>query len=179
MNKLSIAVVGAALALSACSGISTSTDYDPAVNFGNYGTYTWLDTEGDHKEAILDSRVKSAVDAALTARGFTRDDSNPDLAVGYQVSTAERRSYNTMNTGWGGGYGYYGGWGMGMGMSTTTENVWEEGTLVVGMFDVESKNLVWHGQATGTVDPGRSPEERQQIITEAINKMMKDFPPGM
>lgn len=172
-----IAAVAAAALLSACSGISTSTDYDPSANFVSYGTYTWIDTEGDVADNITDARIKGAVEAALTAKGLRKVDSDADLAIGYQVTTAERRSYNTVNTGWGGGY-YWGGWGMGMGTSTTYENTWQEGTLVLGMFDAGTKNLVWTGSATGTLDPGRSPEERQQMISSAVNKMLSDFPPG-
>lgn len=177
MRTLAIAAVGGAFVLSACSGISTSTDYDPSVSFGDYSTYLWIDTEGDDIDAITDGRIKSAIEGTLATKGLSKASSNPDLAVGYQVTSAERRSYNTVNTGWGGGY-YYGGWGGGMGMSTTTENVWEEGSLIVGLFDVESKNLVWTGTATAAIDPGRSPEDRQKMINDAVAKMMKDFPPG-
>ena len=179
MRTLSLAIVGFALFLSACSGISTTTDYDPSVSFANFSTYVWIDTEGDDEgvDAIWDSRIKSSIDAALAARGFSKATSNPDLAVGYQVTSAERRSYTTVNSGWGGGY-YWGGWGGGMGMSTTRENVWEEGSLIVGLFDISSKNLVWTGTATAAVDPGRSPDERQKLIDDAVAQMMKDFPPG-
>ena len=102
------------------------------------------------------------------------------MAVGYQGTTAERKSYNTVNSGWGGGYGGYGwgGYGMSMGTSTTYENTWQEGSLILGLFDVESKALVWTGTATATLDQGRSPEERQQLIDDAVEKMMKKFPPG-
>lgn len=177
---LTLVAVGAAFLLSACSGISTTADYDPAVDFTQYSTYTWLDTEGDDIDSITDSRIRSSIDGAMVARGFQKGP-NADLAVGYQGTSAERRSYNTVNTGWGGGYGWGGyGWGGygGMGMSTTTENVWEEGTLIVGIFDVATKNLVWTGTATATIDPGRSPEERQKLIDDAVAKMLKDFPPG-
>ncbi len=176
MRVLTVTVF-AACAVAACSGISTSTDYDPAANFANYGTYTWMDTEGDAPDNITDSRIKSAVDAALLSKGLRKGGSAADLAVGYQVTTAERRSYNTVNAGWGGGY-RYGGWGMGMGTSTTYENTWQEGTLVLGMFDTSTKSLVWTGSATGTLDPQRSPEERQELINSAVGKMLKDFPPG-
>jgi len=172
-----IAAFGTAALLSACSGISTSTDFDPSVSFASYSTYGWLDTEGDVSDNILDSRIKGAVDQALAAKGLRKVDGAADLAIGYQVTTAERRSYNTVNTGWGGGY-YWGGWGMGMGTSTTYENTWQEGTLVLGMFDSGSKNMVWTGSATGTIDPSNSPEERQELIQNAVNKMLTSFPPG-
>ena len=181
MRNLTIATVGVAFLLAACSGISTSTDYDPGADFSNFATYVWIDTQGDDEhqavDAISHGRIQSAVDGVLATKGLSKATSNPDLAVGYQVASAERRSYNTVNTGWGGGY-YWGGWGGGMGMSTTTENVWEEGTLIVGLFDIGTKNLVWTGSATATIDPGRSPEERQKLINDAVAKMFKDFPPG-
>lgn len=168
--------IGAALLVSACSGISTTTDYDPAVNFSGFSTYDWIDSEGE-VDNITSSRVRSSVDAAMTAKGFSQSSSNPDLAVSYQVTTAERRSFNTVNAGWGGGY-RGAGWGMGMGTSTTTEQVWNEGSLVLGIFDTGTKNLVWTGTATTDIDPSRSPQQRQESIDSAVNKMMGDFPPG-
>ena len=168
--------VGAALLVSACSGISTSTDYDPAVNFSAFSTYDWIDSEGE-VDNLTSSRVRQSVDAALTAKGFTQSTSNPDLAVSYQITSAERRSFNTVNTGWGGGY-RHGGWGMSMGTSTTTENVWQEGSLILGIFDTGTKNLVWTGTATTDIDQSRSPQERQELIDSAVGKMMGDFPPG-
>jgi len=168
--------LSATLLVSACSGISTTTDYDPAVSFSAFSTYDWIDSEGQ-VDNITSSRVRQSVDAAMTAKGFTQSTSNPDLAVSYQVTTAERRSFNTVNAGWGGGY-RGAGWGMGMGTSTTTEQVWNEGSLVLGIFDTGSKNLVWTGTATTDIDQSRSPQERQELIDSAVNKMMGDFPPG-
>ncbi|MCL7971446.1 MAG: DUF4136 domain-containing protein [marine benthic group bacterium] len=176
MKSRMLIAVGAALLVGACSGISTTTDFDPAVDFSGFSTYDWIDSQGD-VDNITSSRIRQAVDAAMAARGFTQSSSNPDLAVSYQVSTAERRSFNTVNAGWGGGYGW-GGWGMGMGTSTTTENVWQEGSLILGIFDTSSKNLVWTGTATTDIDGSRSPQERQDLIDSAVNKMMGDFPPG-
>lgn len=183
MRIKALMLVGAALVMGACSGISTSTDYDPGVDFSGFSTFTWLDTDGDdHLDAITDSRIRKSIDAALTGKGFKKVESEADLAVGYQVTTQERRSYNTVNTGWGGGYGWggygWGGYGMSVGSSTTYENTWDEGTLLIGMFDSGSKNLVWTGTATAALDDSRTPDERQQLIDDAVAKMMKDFPPG-
>jgi len=168
--------IGLALLVGACSGISTTTDYDPAVDFSGFSTYDWVDSQGD-VDNITSSRIRQSVDGAMTAKGFSQSSSNPDLAISYQVSSAERRSFNTVNAGWGGGYGW-GGWGMGMGTSTTTENVWQEGSLILGIFDTSSKNLVWTGTATTDIDGSRSPQDRQELIDSAVAKMMGDFPPG-
>jgi hypothetical protein len=170
-------VLSLTLLLAACSGISTSTDYDPAANFSSYGTYAWTSSEGTSTDDLTSTRIKSAVDATLATKGLSKVDSGGDLAVGYQVTTADRTTYNTVSTGWGGGYRY--GWGGGgMGMTTTTEQNYTEGTIILAMFDQGTKNLVWKGSASGTVDPGKSPQERAETIQSALDKMLKDFPPG-
>lgn len=171
-----LSALTAALLVAACSGISTTTDFDPAVDFSGFSTYDWIDSEGQ-VDNITSSRIRTSVNAAMAERGFSRSSSNPDLAVSYQVTSAERRSFNTVNAGWGGGY-RWGGWGMGMGTSTTTEQVWNEGTLILAIFDVESRNLVWTGSATTDIDGSRTPEERQKLVDDAVNKMLGDFPPG-
>jgi len=168
--------ISAALLAGACSGISTSTDYDPAVDFSSFSTYDWVSSEGT-VDNITSSRIRQSVDAAMAAKGFSQSSSSPDLAISYQVSSSERRSFNTVNAGWGGGY-RWGGWGMGMGTSTTTENVWEEGSLILGIFDTGTKNLVWTGTATAALDQTRTPQERQELIDSAVSKMLANFPPG-
>jgi hypothetical protein len=171
--------IGAAMLLAACSGISTSTDYDPAVSFSAFSTYDWIDSEGQ-VDNITSSRVRQSVDAAMTAKGFTQSTANPDLAVSYQVPTQERSSFSTINSGWGGSYRWGGGWGMGMGMgtSTTTEQTWTEGSLILAFFSNDSQLMVWTGTATTDLDSNRTPQERQELIDSAVNKMMGDFPPG-
>jgi hypothetical protein len=177
MKPRALLGIGAALLVGACSGISTTMDFDPAVDFSAFSTYDWIDSEGTI-DNITSSRIRTSVDAALAAKGFSHSSSSPDLAISYQVSSAERRSFNTVNAGWGGGYGWGGGWGMGMGTSTTTEQVWQEGSLILGIFDTGSKNLVWTGTATTDIDGSRTPEDRQNLVDDAVGKMLKDFPPG-
>jgi uncharacterized protein YceK len=87
------------LLLAGCSGISTSTDYDPAANFSSYGTYSWTSSGGTSTDDLTNTRIKSAVDAALAAKGLRKVDSGGDLAVAYQVTTAERSTYNTVSSG--------------------------------------------------------------------------------
>ncbi len=171
-------VLSLTLLLAACSGISTSTDYDPAANFSSYGTYAWTSSEGTSTDDLTSTRIKSAVDATLATKGLSKVDSGGDLAVGYQVTTADRTTYNTVSTGWGGGYGRRGWGGAGMGMTTTTEQNYTEGTIILAMFDEGTENLVWKGTASATEDRGKSPEDRAKSIQGAVDKMLEDFPPG-
>jgi hypothetical protein len=156
MKSRIMLAAGLAFIVASCgSGISTSTDYDPSASFAGYSTYNWISSEGDVDD-------------------ITRD---PDLAISYQVPTQERTSFTTINSGWGGGYGW-GGWGMGMGTSTTTQQNWTEGSLILAMFDNSTKNMVWTGTATTDLDDNRTPQERQELVDQAVGKLFEDFPPG-
>jgi hypothetical protein len=77
----------------------------------------------------------------------------------------------------GAGYGYRrGGWGWGSGHTTTTysESDYLQGTLIMDVFDNESKELIWQGVATGTVK--EKPEKREKSIPKTVGKLMKKFP---
>jgi hypothetical protein len=100
------------------------------------------------------------------------------MAIGYKVTTQDKVTYQTVSTGWGGGYGYRWGGGWGVGTSTTYASEYTEGTLIIGIFDTGRKELVWNGSGTGTIDPSASPERRDENIQEAVSKILKDFPPG-
>jgi uncharacterized protein DUF4136 len=78
------------------------------------------------------------------------------------------------------GYGGYYGWGgWGGGFATSTVNVREipVGTLMVDIVDSASKELVWRGVASDTVNPNAKPEKREKNINQAVAKLFKKFPP--
>lgn len=192
MNVRGVTAAGAmALALSACSGISVTHDYDPSVNFANYQTFVVLDaaTGGEDLPSFLKQRVKTSIARNLAAKGLREVSSldDADMAVGWQVTTDERSSFNTVSTGWGGyPYGWgYGGWygggygGMGMATTTTTETRYTVGALVIAMFSVEQEEMIF--TATGSKElagDNPSPEESQQRIDDAVQKILESFPPS-
>ena len=167
-----------AVLVTGCSSISVNSDYNPDTDFSQYSTYMWIDTEGEAGDSLTNDRVEAALDRAMQERGFEKVTSGADLALGYQLSTDQRTSYTTMSTGWG---GYrWGGWygGMGVSSSTTTQNNYEVGTLLVGLFEVSTEELVWTGSASATVKENQTPQGRTQRINDAVDKMMAGFPPG-
>ncbi|UCF40628.1 MAG: DUF4136 domain-containing protein [Gemmatimonadota bacterium] len=181
-----IATAGLALAVAGCSGMKIQTDYNPAAvpSMQAYQTYSWIPDTGPREDPelnnpILISRIESAVDAALAAKGYQKQASGGDFQVGWFADVDQRTDYTTVNSYYG-GYGW-GGWyggGMGMGTSRTTAHNWEEGTLVLVIADGKSKELVWHGSATAEVGREGSPEQRQQRINTAVEKIFANFPPG-
>lgn len=168
---LAVAVVAAA-----CSGISTSADWDQAYDFSSLSSYAWLEQplEPGVSEIML-RRMYVAVDEALSARGFTKADADQaDFIMAYHAGTQDRQQYDTYGYGAGGWWGGY--WGGGM--TTTTVRTYSEGTLILDVIDRERNELVWRGSASKTIDEMDSPEQRVKTVQEAVAKMLKDFPPG-
>lgn len=191
MNRRKYLSMMAAVALgatsAACGGLNVQTDFDPAVDFSRYTTFAVLEEAGDATApGFWDARIKNGIAATLTAKGWRRVDSpaSADVAVGYQLTTEERSSYQTVNTGWG-GYGYgWGGWydpfmGGGITTSTTTEHRYEVGTLIIAMFEVEREQMIYVSTGSKTISGGQqSPEEAQANVNKIVDTMLKDFPPG-
>lgn len=64
-----------------------------------------------------------------------------------------------------------------MGTSTTTQQTWNVGTIVLAMFEYAGQTMVWTGTASADIDGNRSPEDREDQISSAVTKMLSDFPP--
>lgn len=189
MNVGRLTAAGAmALALSGCSGITVTHDFDPSVNFANYQTFVVLDaaTGGEQLTSFVKQRIKTSIASNLKSKGLREVSSldDADMAIGWQVTTQERSSFNTVSTGWGGyGYGWgYGSWygpRMGMATTTTTETRYTVGALVIAMFSVDKEEMIYTATGSKELESGNlSPEERQQRIDEAVNKILESFPPS-
>jgi hypothetical protein len=171
--KRTLALLAVAALAVACSTLQTTADWDKAANFSNYKTWAWKD-DGSIKNDILNRRIQTLVGAELGKKGLTRSDDNPDLWVAVHGRLSKETQINTYNSGWGYGYGWYGG---GMGMSTSTVQEIPVGTLIVDLVDTRKKEMVWRGTATDTLKPERSPDEREQALSEALAKLFEKYPP--
>jgi hypothetical protein len=169
--------------VAACgSGIKTTADWNPESDFTAFQTYAWKPNSmgGGGIDQLTDSRVRAAIEADLNGKGLRKVAlAQAALAVGYQITTQDQTDYTTMTTGWGGGWGRYGrGWGGGMATSTTTANTYTNGTLIVGLFDTKTQEVLWHGSGTAKLHENRSPEDRTESINSAVAKILEKFPPS-
>jgi hypothetical protein len=147
------------------------TDFDHKANFSQYKTYSWQEIKPAN--SLWDARIKNAVDAQLTAKGWTQVDSGGDVAIVAIKTTQTERSLQTFYNGFGGGWGWRG-FG-GMGEATTTEQDYKEGTLVVDLYDAKTKQLIWRGSAEDTVSDKAAKNEKN--LDKGVAKMFKKFPP--
>ena len=95
-----------------------------------------------------------------------------DLLIGYQVAVNRERQWTAYGLGDGGFR-----WNE-MGMATATSSTIEVGTLVLDIYDPATKQLVWTGSATKTINPSKDQQKNQKSLDKATAKLLKDFPPG-
>jgi len=149
------------------------TDFDHQANFSQYKTYSWQEIKPAN--SLWDARIKSAVDAQLAAKGWTQVDSGGDVAVVAIKTSQTQRTLQTFYDGFGGGWGWRRFGGGGFGESTTTEQDYKEGTLVVDLYDAKTKQLIWRGSAQDTVSDKATQNEKN--LDKGVAKMFKAFPP--
>ena len=49
--------------------------------------------------------------------------------------------------------------------------------LVLDMYDPTTKQLVWQGTATKTINPSGNQEKNEKNLNKAMEKLLKGFPP--
>jgi hypothetical protein len=155
----------------------TTYDFDKTATFGAYRTYAFKEGTPT-KQPLIDQRIVAAIEAQLAAKGFTKNDTAPDVYVVYHVALDEQQDISAYSTGpMYGGYGW--GWGGGWGSTTTDVRVRDiiVGTLAVDIVDASKKQMVWRGLGTKELDPNAKPEKRENNINKAVEKIFKNYPP--
>jgi len=163
-------LVTAILTCGTASAQDVRYNFMPGTDFAKYHTYKWISIEeGQHPDQIVDAQIKQAVDSQLAAKNMTKtNDDKADLYVGYQIAVDKEKQWN--------GYGMGGGvrWG---GMASATSSTISVGTLVLDMYDPTTKQLVWTGNASKTIDPSSNQEKNQKSLDKAMEKLLKNYPP--
>jgi hypothetical protein len=175
MKRLSLA---AALVFVGAAAFAqdVKTDFDKDANFAAIKTFS-VKIGTSWNNQISEKRVTDEIAQALTEKGWTKVDANPDALVLLHGATEKQKSLNTFYSGGYGGYGYRGWGGMGgMGTATTTTSEYLVGTLVVDIFDAKTKALLFRGTATDELSD--KPDKNVKKLQKASDKMFKDFPPG-
>lgn len=184
--KRSMILIGCLFMFIGCATFDVHYDFDPEADFSSYKTYDWsLPPEKSPVNQLSAKRIKIAVDRQLKEKGYSMTAENPDLLIipaGGQEKRVDVQEW---------AYGHddrnypAGGWYPGIAPGTwdgrdyyefrrgvdTFE--YEVGTLVLDFVDAKKKELVWRGTASGVIDPGKTAEQ----IEEVISRMLANFPP--
>ena len=167
--------LAAFMLVAACAyGQEVHYNYDRSANFATYKTYQWVEIPGGAvPDELIDKAIKQAADEQLVLKGLTRVEENADLYIGYQFVLNLEKSVSLWETG--GGPGGWGGWG-GRSVQGQTSTV-PVGILLMDLYDVGKKQLVWRGDAVKTIDLKKDPDKNYKNLQKTMSKLFKNYPP--
>jgi Domain of unknown function (DUF4136) len=162
-----------ALAASCFTGIAYGATpdarRDTAARLSRYHTFFIL--EGNSSgNAVTDQRIRTDLESALDARGWVDvPASEAEAIVVAHAATGTAHSYQAFYTGWGGWS-----WQSSPGAAAGRAGDYKPGTLVVDIFDAQSKQALWSGAASGAAADN---SRKSGHATEgAVTRMFRRFP---
>jgi hypothetical protein len=165
-------------AIGACSTFQpprSESQSDPSVNLAAYRSYAWQLPSGEKADApttLADLNIRTAIAKELERRGYVQDEDNPDFRVGYETVEYEKVKSNPFRIGI--GMGTWGGnTGGSVGVGTSGIDSYQEGRLVIHVYDAKSNREVWLGTTTGRL-PDTGPNEKS--IEKTVALTIQDFP---
>ncbi|HEY0728550.1 MAG TPA: DUF4136 domain-containing protein [Pyrinomonadaceae bacterium] len=151
------------LAATALMAQSVQTDYDRTFNLSKLRSYSFVNQQRGPRDPLAaspinDRRIHDTLNAQLQANGFS-ESGQPDFLISYFVSTKTGLDIQDNRYGWFQRRG------------TIDVDQVTEGTLVVVFVDNATKQEVWRGYATGTLNPKKLNED----VTKAVTKLVQKF----
>ena len=153
------------------------------TSLNNYSTYAWSQSVDQipsdqifvspsgvyvfNNESVR-SKIKNAIEYELNAKGYKKDESNPDLLVLFQVTErpGSLRTYNgdqMVNSG--------------LDSVRTPQNVQttdiDAGTLLINIVDAKSGAVAWQGYASGILKPDMINDETK--VRQAVSSIFSKF----
>jgi hypothetical protein len=163
------------------SAQKVSIDYDPTYPASTIETFAWDAAAGEtikEKSELLHARIVNSIEQYFDAVGYRKADSDPDVFVTYHTSVQDSVKLDTTSFGyWVPTNWYVGAYGASVSFSktntkqtATTAKTYESGTLIVDVWDAESKQLVWRGTAPG-IAVSWNPKKIEKRLDKALNKL--------
>ena len=185
-SLVAVVVAGSALALAGCSSEPTvQADRKQGVDVSTLGTYAWIEHEHPDEGTVVllgadhAGVIRSATDAALTAKGY-RQDANPAFLVNWHVAVQGRIDTARMAEYYGSGDGWRS-WAAptypSASMPVSSDRN-EEGTIVIDLLHAADRELFWRGFLTGVVDPSVGIQERRARIEMIVRLVVDQLPPA-
>lgn len=168
---------------SCAPSVKVSYDYDKTVDFTKYKTYSfygWQQSSDKVLGELNKKRIQQAAANEFAKRDIQYVESGGDIVVSLFAVIDQEKGVTAYTDYYGGG-GYYRpgwGWGAGYGYGTSTTTYQEydyyTGTLVIDVFDATSKQLIWQGVGSKTLD--ESPANKDKNIQTALARIMINYP---
>ena len=166
-----------AVATSCSNGIHTSSWRAKGVDLKKFKSYAWLapgdsalNTRRDDK--LYAGTIQAVANESLKHKGMILKSDNPDAIFMFDTRLEDHMKYTqspTLSVGVGyGGPGYYVGGMAPVAGGEITAEAYQKGMLIIEMYDVQTRELVWRGTAASALD------YRSDIVA-IIRKAVKDL----
>ncbi len=157
-------------------------DYDPDARFGEYRTYA-LDPAEDftlaESDPVQHARLLGLLRMVVESYDLERDDDQPDVHILYKVAIDPGTRLHTSS-----GYGYGPRWGRyeyrngvphRVSRGTSRDTAYDEGTLIVDVWDTKTDKLIWRGTATAQIasDPRSTAVRMQKSIDQLAKRWQR------
>jgi hypothetical protein len=158
--------------------IAIDAHFDEGADFSSYKTWTWMPSAGNSTgtERLDDPEfrdvVATAVQKEMFARGYTKVDENPDLVVNGFVSI-QKIDKKYIEENFKGTYhpDYY----AALPEGGSKKSKWEEGTLMLFIYDAAAGQVVWYGTAQTEVYKhavdGMWQKRTQAIVAQLLDSL--------
>jgi hypothetical protein len=159
-------------------------DFDKKVDFTKYKTFKFEPGRVIRKLGVRDTSntfinqyIDEAVTKDLVGKGLHLSNEHPDLVITYLAGAREKQQVqNYMSQGFYPYAGFYG-YGMGGWWGPQWNNFWvrkyEEGTMIIDMYDAGKAQLIWRAYAVSSI----SNFNEKKFVDKQIHKSFKHFPP--
>jgi len=167
-----------------CASIQTASEQSPDVDFREYSTWDWIESQRppnwappNSDEPEFGEYIRGAIEGLMTERRYTRQGQSPDLRVDFHVTSQDMVNATVVNNYY--GESWYPQYRIGLpGFQGVYQDRWEEGALLVLVFDDKTKELVWRGIARTEVNAQGPIDEIMETIDKAVDKLLKKLPKG-
>jgi len=165
----------AVVALAACTSTAhIASDYDKSTQFSNLHKFTLIvrPHPSMHSSALVEQRTYDAIRQELTRKGFiyVPDPAQADFAVDFSVGAQDRLDVTSYPGHYVGPFGPVG-W-----TNQVDVHQYQEGTLAIDVFDVQTRKAVWHGSAQKELSQSEM-EHSEEPIRAAVTAVLAKFPP--
>jgi hypothetical protein len=169
--------------LGGCAGPRVNQDYEPGTDFSAYRSFAWQSAvqppTGDIRvdNPLLDGRIRKAVERALAAKEFRKtDQGSADFLVAYSLAVQSKVDSSPVSIGTGFGIGGGGSFG-GIGVGTPVVDSYEEGLLVINLYDTKTEQLIWRGSGTRRLGWQSDPAKNTEEVNALVDKILAQYPP--
>ena len=177
------------LFFASCTSVKITNNWDKEVDFETFKTYSLYPWDKHNSMVVNDydkQTILGAIKNEMNRRGYKYVEKKGDLVISTFVIIEEETSYQAYTNhyggwaGYGGGWGYYGApgyYGYGWGPYATTtiyKTDYNQGTLIIDIFRLSDKTLVWQGIASGEVTENY--EKRDRNLPKNIAQIFRRFP---